>query len=179
MLKAARFQESDLFRCGQACALPLLQTIKEQLRLACVLDLVREDAALFERCLLLVGRRCAFPAERRDIPAQILRTDRHFVLQWIYELTLALLALCKLIRECFFSLLLERLAKRRDAGLATPKQIRVLEKYGFVHVGEWAFDAASSMISRIAANNWRGAPNGVDPATFTPAPVQERFEQWT
>ena len=76
-------------------------------------------------------------------------------------------------------LLLERLAKRRDAGLATPKQIRVLEKYGFVHVGEWAFDAASSMISRIAANNWRSAPSGVDPATFTPAPVQERFEQWT
>lgn len=76
-------------------------------------------------------------------------------------------------------LLLERLAKRRDAGLATPKQIRVLEKYGFLHVGEWAFEAASSMISRIAANNWRGAPNGVDPATFTPAPVQERFEQWT
>ena len=76
-------------------------------------------------------------------------------------------------------LLLERLAKRRDAGLATPKQIRVLEKYGFVHVGEWAFEAASSMISRIAANNWRSAPAGVDPATFTPAPVQERFEQWT
>jgi hypothetical protein len=76
-------------------------------------------------------------------------------------------------------LLLERLAKRRDAGLATPKQIRVLEKYGFVHVGEWAFDAASSMISRIAANNWRSAPAGVDPATFTPATVQERFEQWT
>ena len=76
-------------------------------------------------------------------------------------------------------LLLERLAKRRDAGLATPKQIRVLEKYGFLHVGEWAFDAASSMISRIAANNWRSAPAGVDPATFTPATVQERFEQWT
>lgn len=76
-------------------------------------------------------------------------------------------------------LLLERLAKRRDAGLSTPKQIRVLEKYGFLHVGEWAFDAASSMISRIAANNWRSAPAGVDPATFTPAPVQERFEQWT
>ena len=65
-------------------------------------------------------------------------------------------------------LLLERLAKRRDAGLSTPKQIRVLEKYGFVHVGEWAFDAASAMISRIAANGWKGAPNGVTPATYRP-----------
>lgn len=65
-------------------------------------------------------------------------------------------------------LLLERLAKRRNAGLSTPKQIRVLEKYGFVHVGEWAFDAASAMISRIAANGWKGAPNGVDPLTYRP-----------
>lgn len=76
-------------------------------------------------------------------------------------------------------LLLERLAKRRDAGLATPKQIRKLEQFGFLHVGEWAFDAASKMISRIAANGWKSAPAGVDPATFTPAHVQERFEQWT
>ena len=65
-------------------------------------------------------------------------------------------------------LLLERLAKRRDAGLATPKQIRLLERYGFVHVGEWAFEAASSMISRIAANGWKSVPNGVNPAIYTP-----------
>ena len=39
--------------------------------------------------------------------------------------------------------LLERLEKRRDAGLTTPKQIRCLEKYGFLHVGTWSFEAAS------------------------------------
>ncbi|MBR1723800.1 MAG: DEAD/DEAH box helicase, partial [Ruminococcus sp.] len=65
-------------------------------------------------------------------------------------------------------LLLRRLAKRRDAGLATPKQIRRLESYGFTRVGEWSFDSASNMISRIAANGWRGAPSGVDPQTYRP-----------
>lgn len=64
--------------------------------------------------------------------------------------------------------LLERLSKRRDAGLATPKQIRRLESYGFMHVGEWSFECASAMISRIAANGWKGAPRGVDPATYRP-----------
>ena len=66
------------------------------------------------------------------------------------------------------TLLLERLAKRRDAGLTTPKQIRCLENYGFLHVGSWTFEAAKHMIDRIAAGGWRGAPRGVDPATYIP-----------
>ena len=66
------------------------------------------------------------------------------------------------------SLLIDRLRKRRDAGLATPKQIRRLEMYGFRHVGQWSFDAASKMINRIAATGWKGVPWGVDPATYTP-----------
>lgn len=65
-------------------------------------------------------------------------------------------------------MLLDRLDKRRAAGLSTPKQIRRLESYGFVHVGEWSFESASNMISRIAANGWRSAPNGVDPKTYIP-----------
>ena len=66
------------------------------------------------------------------------------------------------------TLLLERLAKRRDAGLTTPKQIRCLENYGFRHVGNWPFEAAKHMIDRIAAGGWRGAPAGVDPASYAP-----------
>ena len=66
------------------------------------------------------------------------------------------------------SLLLDKLNKRRSAGLSTPKQIRRLEAYGFKRVGEWSFEAASHMISRIAANGWRSAPKGVDPATYRP-----------
>ncbi|MFR8717786.1 MAG: DEAD/DEAH box helicase [Faecalibacterium prausnitzii] len=65
------------------------------------------------------------------------------------------------------ALLLDRLSKRRDEGLTTPKQIRCLEKYGFQHVGTWSFEAARQMIDRIAAGGWRGAPKGVDPRTIS------------
>ena len=67
------------------------------------------------------------------------------------------------------SLLLDRLHKRREEGLTTPKQIRCLEKYGFQHVGTWSFEAARRMIDRIAAQGWRGVPKGVNPRTYTPA----------
>jgi superfamily II DNA or RNA helicase len=67
------------------------------------------------------------------------------------------------------ALLLDRLNKRRDEGLTTPKQIRCLEKYGFQHVGNWSFEAARHMIDRIAAQGWRGVPKGVNPRTYTPA----------
>lgn len=70
------------------------------------------------------------------------------------------------------SLLLERLDKRRREGLTTPKQIRCLERFGFSHVGTWPFDAASNMISRIAAQGWRGVPRGVDPATYDPTTME-------
>ncbi len=66
------------------------------------------------------------------------------------------------------SLLLDRLNKRRAEGLTTPKQIRVLERYGFQSVGTWSFDAAKHMIDRIAAGGWRGVPKGVNPKTYTP-----------
>ncbi|MEI5994796.1 DEAD/DEAH box helicase [Candidatus Enterococcus mansonii] len=61
--------------------------------------------------------------------------------------------------------LLERLDKRRQEGLATPKQIRFLEQRGFQHVGKWQFDGARKLIDRIAGNGWR-IPQGIDPATY-------------
>ena len=64
-------------------------------------------------------------------------------------------------------LLLERLNKRRMDGLSTPKQIRLLENKGFLHVGEWTFQQASNMITRIAANGWR-VPQTVNPANYDP-----------
>lgn len=66
------------------------------------------------------------------------------------------------------SLILDRLHKRQDEGLSTPKQIRCLEKYGFQHVGTWNFDAAKNMIDRIAAAGWRSAPAGVNPQEYKP-----------
>ena len=65
------------------------------------------------------------------------------------------------------NLILDRLDKRRQAGLTTPKQIRLLESKGFIHVGNWSFDEASRMISRIAANGWR-VPRDVTPGTYIP-----------
>lgn len=66
------------------------------------------------------------------------------------------------------SLILDRLEKRRAAGLTTPKQIRLLENYGFQHVGKWSFEQASGMIARISANGWR-VPRGVCAAEYEPA----------
>ena len=65
------------------------------------------------------------------------------------------------------AMLLDRLNKRRMDGLSTPKQIRLLENKGFLHVGEWTFQQASNMITRIAANGWR-VPQSVIPAEYTP-----------
>jgi superfamily II DNA or RNA helicase len=56
--------------------------------------------------------------------------------------------------------ILDRLNKRREDGLTTPKQIRFLEGRGFNHVGTWQFETARKMIDRIAANGWR-TPAGV------------------
>lgn len=72
------------------------------------------------------------------------------------------------------SLLLDRLNKRRAEGLTTPKQIRVLERYGFQSVGTWSFEQAKHMIDRIAASGWRGVPKGVTPSTYTP-PAEPAF----
>lgn len=66
------------------------------------------------------------------------------------------------------NLILDRLHKRQEEGLTTPKQIRCLEKYGFQHVGTWTFEAGKNMIDRIAACGWRGAPRGIDPKSYVP-----------
>jgi superfamily II DNA or RNA helicase len=65
------------------------------------------------------------------------------------------------------SMLIEKLKNRQIEGLATPKQIRFLERYGFLHVGMWAFEAASKMITRIADNRWM-LPRTINAATYRP-----------
>lgn len=61
--------------------------------------------------------------------------------------------------------LLERLDKRREEGMTTPKQIRFLEQRGFEHVGGWSFDHAKGLIDRIAGNGWR-IPQGINPKEY-------------
>ena len=65
------------------------------------------------------------------------------------------------------SMIIDRLKRRQDEGLSTPKQIRLLERYGFLQVGTWRFDDASKMISRLAMNNWM-VPRGLVPSKFKP-----------
>ena len=65
------------------------------------------------------------------------------------------------------SLLLDRLAKRREEGLTTPKQIRFLEQRGFRSVGAWSFASAKHMIDRIAGNGWK-TPRSIVPAEYKP-----------
>ena len=63
--------------------------------------------------------------------------------------------------------ILDRLDKRRNAGLTTPKPIRLLERMGFQHVGAWDFKSANELINRIAANGWK-VPRDINPKTFSP-----------
>lgn len=63
--------------------------------------------------------------------------------------------------------LMDRLVKRAKSGLSTPKQIRLLERFGFVNVGTWKKADASKMIGRISMNNWR-VPQDINPALYRP-----------
>lgn len=65
------------------------------------------------------------------------------------------------------SLLIDRLKRRQDEGLATPKQIRCLERYGFRQVGTWSFEDANSLIGILAGNGWK-IPYGMKPALYRP-----------
>ena len=73
------------------------------------------------------------------------------------------------------SRLIDTIEKRRAEGLATAKQIRCLERYGFRGVGTWEFISARDIITRIAANRW-SIPHGIVPATYVPTvPPNRRF----
>lgn len=76
----------------------------------------------------------------------------------------------------YAALLLDRLGKRREERLSTPKQIRFLEQRGFNHVGRWQFDEANSMIGRISNNGWR-VPAGIDCSTYIPKSMKGH-ETW-
>lgn len=63
--------------------------------------------------------------------------------------------------------ILDKLDKRREENLTTPKQIRFLEQRGFQHVGKWDFEHGRKLIDRIAANGWR-TPTGINPKEYKP-----------
>ena len=73
------------------------------------------------------------------------------------------------------SILIDRLKRRQEEGLATPKQIRCLERFGFRQVGTWQFEDANRVISRLAMNKWR-VPRGVDVTNYKPKKEVHGYE---
>lgn len=55
----------------------------------------------------------------------------------------------------YASQIIDRLITRRKQGMASPKQIRLLERQGYENVGEWTFDRASKKIGQLAAVGWQ------------------------
>jgi superfamily II DNA or RNA helicase len=60
--------------------------------------------------------------------------------------------------------ILNKLAERKQMGLARPRQVKELERAGIKHAGEYTFEDAMNMIDRIAANGWRAPPAMVEEA---------------
>jgi len=64
--------------------------------------------------------------------------------------------------------LIDVMMRRQESGMATPKQVRCLEKYGFVHPGMWSFDEAKRMIGRLAGAGWKPWQAGIRPKEYVP-----------
>ena len=71
----------------------------------------------------------------------------------------------------YASVLLDRIKTRRENGMSSPKQIRLLERKGFRHVGDWTMSDASKLIGQIAANGWK-TPKGIIPSQYKPVAAQ-------
>ena len=75
------------------------------------------------------------------------------------------------------SMLLERLQKRREEGLTSPRQIRQLEQRGFQNVSMWTREQAKRLIDRIAGNGWK-TPRDIDPHTYIPPVIKDESFSW-
>ena len=53
------------------------------------------------------------------------------------------------------SQIIDRIINRRNAGLATAKQVMLLERFGYKDVGMWPFDLAKKKIDQLAAVGWK------------------------
>lgn len=73
------------------------------------------------------------------------------------------------------SKLIDKLIARSNAGLATPKQVNCLQKFGFQHVSEWAFDDASHMISQLSAVRWQIWRLPFIPEDYTPQSLRGKY----
>ena len=66
--------------------------------------------------------------------------------------------------------ILDVVFKRTASGLASPKQMKLLDKYGFTNLQAWPKEAASKVIGILASNNWQ-CPVWLVPGAYTPKGV--------
>lgn len=71
------------------------------------------------------------------------------------------------------SRILDRVITRSRLHLATPKQVRLLRRFGYEDAGTVTFDQARSLIDLLAANGWRRPrePALVPPVQGVPEPA--------
>lgn len=62
---------------------------------------------------------------------------------------------------------LDKISERKRKSLATPRQIKQLERRGFQNVGTWSFEQARNLIDRIAGNGWK-TPRSINPKEYVP-----------
>ena len=55
----------------------------------------------------------------------------------------------------YASMLLDKIISRSKQNMATPKQMKILEKYGHQHTSDISFVEAKVLIDKIASNGWR------------------------
>ena len=60
----------------------------------------------------------------------------------------------KITSKGYAAMLINKIISRRTANLATPSQIKILQKFGIADAGMMSFADASREISKISANGW-------------------------
>lgn len=74
------------------------------------------------------------------------------------------------------SKLIDNLMSRKD--MSTPKQIKLLHRYGFKDVQNWKKEEAAKMIAQLAAVNWQLWKCHVEPAFYQPERLRREIS-WT
>lgn len=64
------------------------------------------------------------------------------------------------------SRIIDKIINRRNEGLATPKQVSCLERFGYRDVGMWPFELAKQKIDQLAAVGWKPYKLFVKPENF-------------
>jgi hypothetical protein len=77
------------------------------------------------------------------------------------------------------SKIIDRLSKRRELGLATPRQAEALKKFGFQNTYNWTFEEAKKMMGQLAMVGFKKWRLPFDTADYIPISLRGRKEiEW-